>query len=286
MKLSKQIKLLKILVYVYVVFLSLTGLCQAVIGAMLLWEHSAFNAIAQNNFWGPAAVILSLGLIAQFFCWFGWSSTKKKKKCYLALFNVLLIVLVIMQSLTCFWAFKLRNTLIPRSVSFETKIDDSFEESLKRHTNPLEFSNKWDFIQEQYQCCGVDGNSDYRRATWGISWSCCAQSEDPFMTGCTNFYQRGCLGVIIHTIKRLLLYASLTAFVAAVLQSVGLFCSIQLISSLKQNENIDDVDTSSMSFRQKLERELKPLSSRTRTRTHHKVNIEESIPDTIQSTNF
>lgn len=65
------------------------------------------------------------------------------------------------------------------------------------------------------------------------------------------------------------------------LQFVGLFCSIQLILSLKLNETEDEVDTSSMSFRQKLGTELKPLSSR--TRVHRKPNIEDSIPDTIQS---
>lgn len=69
------------------------------------------------------------------------------------------------------------------------------------------------------------------------------------------------------------------------LQLVGLFCGIQLIISLKLNETEDEVDTSSMSFRQKLGGELKPLSSRTsRTRVHRKLNIEESSqPDTIQS---
>lgn len=65
------------------------------------------------------------------------------------------------------------------------------------------------------------------------------------------------------------------------LQIVGLFCSIQLIVTLKRDETEEEVDTSSMSFRQKLERELKPLS--TRTRVHRKLKIEESIPDTIQS---
>lgn len=62
---------------------------------------------------------------------------------------------------------------------------------------------------------------------------------------------------------------------------MGLFCSIQLILFLKRNEAEDEVDTSSMSFRRKLETEMKPLSAR--TRIHRKLKIEESIPETIQN---
>ncbi len=69
---------------------------------------------------------------------------------------------------------------------------------------------------------------------------------------------------------------------SVILQFVGLFCSIQLILSLKRNEVEDEVDTSSMSFRQKLDRELsKPLSAR--TRVQRKPKIEESIQETNQN---
>jgi len=268
------------LVYVYVVLLSLIGLCQILIGGTLLWYHLEFNTIAENKFWGPAAIILSLGIVAQILCWFGWSSTTKKRRCYLVLFNVLLIGLVVMQGFTCIWAFKLRSTLIPRSLFFESAIDNSFEDFLKLHFK-YEFAHSWNRIQEQWQCCGVDGITDYRRGASAFPWSCCASSEDPHMTGCAQIYQRGCLGVITNTIKKLLVYASLTAFVAATMQCVGLFCSIQLILSLKRNETEDEVDTSSMSFRQKLERETRPLSAR--PRVHRKLKIEESIPETVQS---
>lgn len=150
----------------------------------------------------------------------------------------------------------------------------------------------------------MDGITDFRRGAGAIPWSCCASSEDPYTTGCSQFYQRGCLGVVTYTIKKLLVYALLTAFLAGTIQVsitlsncnffnlfrwfffsflklVGLFCSIQLILSLKRNEAEDEVDTSSMSFRQKIETELKPLSAR--IRNHRKMKIEESIPETIQS---
>lgn len=70
----------------------------------------------------------------------------------------------------------------------------------------------------QFQCCGIDGNIDYRRGAAAIPWSCCAGSNDPYTSECTVFYRRGCLGVIIKTVKTLLNFASLTAFVAATMQ--------------------------------------------------------------------
>ncbi|KAG4071543.1 hypothetical protein HA402_011697 [Bradysia odoriphaga] len=281
MELSKRIKFLQILVYVYIVILSLIGLCQILIGGALLWHHSDFNDIAKNKFWGPYAIILSLGIVAQLMCWFGWHSTTKKKRCYLILFNVLLIGIIAMQGFACIWSFKLRSTLVPLS-EFELNISKSFESFAATHLKTVTANeNKWNRIQEQLQCCGVDGLSDYRLIAAAIPYSCCAASNDPMKHDCANMNQRGCFAIVVDTVKKMLIYAALTAFLAATVQFVGLFCSIQLILTLKHSEIDDEVDTSSMSFRQKMERELKPLSAR--TRAQRKIKIEESIPEAIQS---
>lgn len=281
MELSKRIKYLQILVYVYIVILSLIGLCQILIGGALLWHHSDFNDIAKNNFWGPYAIILSLGIVAQLMCWFGWHSTSKKKRCYLILFNVLLIGIIVMQGFACIWAFMIRSTLVPLS-EFELKVNRSFESFAETHLRtPTANENKWNRIQEQLQCCGVDGLSDYRLIAAAIPYSCCATSDDPTKHDCANMNQRGCFGVMVVTVKKMLMYAALAAFLAATVQFVGLFCSIQLILTLKHGETDDEVDTSSMSFRQKLDRELKPLSAR--TRAQRKLKIEEATPEAIQN---
>lgn len=56
-----------------------------------------------------------------------------------------------MQGFTCFWAFKLRNTLVPRSVTFEIKMDDSFEEFIDQHFK-FESTHSWNRIQELVSC--------------------------------------------------------------------------------------------------------------------------------------
>lgn len=53
-----------------------------------------------------------------------------------------------MQGFTCIWAIKLRSTLMPRSIVFETAIDNSFEEFLTKHFK-YETSHSWNRIQEQ-----------------------------------------------------------------------------------------------------------------------------------------
>lgn len=229
-----------------------------------------------------------------------------------------------MQGFACIWAFMLRSTLVPLS-EFELKVNRSFESFAETHLRtPTANENKWNRIQEQVchccilsvhilipylfphqlQCCGVDGLSDYRLIAAAIPYSCCATSNDPTKHDCANMNQRGCFGVMVVTVKKMLMYAALTAFLAATvqvsgslkqfllrsnlfnellsyLQFVGLFCSIQLILTLKHGETDDEVDTSSMSFRQKLDRELKPLSAR--TRAQRKLKIEETIPEAIQN---
>lgn len=146
-----------------------------------------------------------------------------------------------MQGFACIWAFRLRSTLVPLS-EFERNINRSFEDFAAAHLKtPTANENKWNRIQEQVcqhlsliirppteqinillseqlQCCGVDGIPDYRLIAAAIPYSCCAASTDPMKHDCANMHQRGCFGVIVDTVKRMLIYAALTAFLAATVQ--------------------------------------------------------------------
>lgn len=63
--------------------IQICGGAQLVIGAFLLWTHRQYSAIVNDQFWEPFVVIIALGLVAQLICYFGWTSTSKKHRCYL-----------------------------------------------------------------------------------------------------------------------------------------------------------------------------------------------------------
>lgn len=87
-----------------------------------------------------------------------WNETNKFSFLNYFQFNLLLVGLVVMQGFTCIWSFKLRSSLMPRSISFEAEIDDSFEEFLKKHFK-VEFSHSWNRIQEQVKYIPSDRHS-------------------------------------------------------------------------------------------------------------------------------
>lgn len=83
----------------------------------------------------------------------------------------------------------------------------------------------------QYQCCGVDGPSNYRQGS-AIPWSCFARAGDAtaaFDPKSTNFAtsaalkinQIGCLEVLSNLMRRHLLFGALGSLCSAILQ-VGL----------------------------------------------------------------
>lgn len=249
MTISKRIKCFKYLVYGYVVLLTITGAAQIILGAALLWGHVGYYAIVQNKFWAPSTILLALGPITFILCWLGCQATSQKKRCLLGVFSAILVAAICVQFIICGWSLAMRETL-PSSV--EIYVDDSFVEFLEKRTK-VDNLHIWNRMQSQLQCCGVDGPLDYRRLA--IPWSCCSRPEDPFESVCRTHYQRGCLSVLTQQIRSRLLYACIVAIGIALLQSVGVFCAIQLTLLIGKAKSGEDITTVA-----KRQHELLPLS--------------------------
>jgi hypothetical protein len=173
------------------------------------------------------------------------------------------VILVCIQFALSAWSLALREKLPgaakhPMDVSY-----DDFKTQSNDHTHI------WHKMQYELQCCGVYELSDYFRsghANSGVPWSCCSIPTQPEHSACKSFHQRGCMHVLSDTIRERLFYVSLVLIIAAIIQSMGLFCIIQLTILLHDhdksvNDPINDMPSTSRNERRhRRNKELLPLA--------------------------
>lgn len=175
------------------------------------------------------------------------------------------MILVCIQFALSAWSLSLREEL-PGAAKLP--MDSSYSE-FKHQIN--DHTHIWHKMQFELQCCGVYELSDYFRTDGvhvGVPWSCCTNPTEPEHASCKSFYQRGCLHILSDTIRDKLFYVSLVLIVAAIVQSMGLFCIIQLTFLLNQheqkNKDPDELPSTSRSTerRHRRNKELLPLSQK------------------------
>lgn len=228
----------------------LASLAQIGLGVILMWDHVSFNELVENNFWKPAAMLIGIGSGALLVGWLGWNSTRKKNRCNLGLvsntviysvkqipyvsfvfsstrqFCTLLLLSSFVQVYVAYWAHDLRGQLLKsRSENVELRLDTTFTEFFMNHKDQP--AHIWNRIQEEYQCCGVDGPSNYRQGH-AVPWSCFARdlgeteaefSAKAFIPNAKiKINHLGCLEVLSGLLRRHLLYGALGALASAGLQ--------------------------------------------------------------------
>lgn len=252
MRLSARIKCFRYLVYAYIVLISICGGAQLVIGAFLLWTHRQYSTLVNDQFWEPFGLIIVLGLISQLLCYLGWTSTSQKHRCYLGTFCAFLVILIVVQFLISGWAVATKTQLITPA---ELAIEASFSQFISRDGATTDKTHIWNRLQRDFQCCGYNGIHDYQKIN--VPWSC----YDPISS---SVFKVGCMHILVKSIEANMIRVAVVAISAALIQSLGIFCVIQLVMLLKKPKlQLPNGDGHSM--RIKRTRELVPLSSTSAT---------------------
>lgn len=170
------------------------------------------------------------------------------------------MILVCIQFALSAWSLALREKL-PGASKFP--MDTAYERFVLDTSDHTHIFHK---MQYELKCCGVYEMSDYFRVGskhTGVPWSCCQVPTKPEHTACKDFYQRGCMHVLSDTIRERLFYVSIVLICAAIIQSMGLFCIIQLTILLQDEEkkanDPTDMPSTSRSSRERRERRNKEL---------------------------
>lgn len=253
MRLSARIKCFKYLVYAYIVLISICGGAQLVIGAFLLWTHRQYSAIVNDQFWEPFVVIIVLGLVAQLLCYLGWTSTSKKHRCYLGTFCAFLVILIVCQFLISGWAVATKHHILTPA---ELAIETSFGQFIAMPGAITDPTHIWNRLQRDLQCCGINNVHDFkkeRQKQLGLPWSCYNPVD-------SKIYDVGCAHVLVKSIEMDIIKVAIVAISSALIQSLGIFCVIQLVMLLKRPK-LTLPNGHNQSLRIKRPREQIPLAS-------------------------
>ncbi|XP_065832931.1 leukocyte surface antigen CD53-like [Oscarella lobularis] len=100
-------------------------------------------------------------------------------------------------------------------------LSDSLYDSLSDYNTSTSIHKTWNFIQEKFECCGVNSSADWLNR---VPDSCCNSSQD--FTGCGllpyGYFDRGCYVPLKDVIVANFVPVGIWVVVMAVLQIVGI----------------------------------------------------------------
>lgn len=199
----------------------------------LLYKLFIYRHFIGVNVEYPAILLLMLAIITCSIAWIGWRTANSMYQIHVIITGVL-ITLVVVAEFSCFvWAMVVWDNV---EIDIKSTILQYFEHTIANTETTLVDNIRWDKLQVKFQCCGVAGPSDYT-SKGQVPFSCCGQGpldsiHKPYTSECTMLYQRGC-GKQLHDYAReQMLYVAITALIASLLQSTGIFCTFFLAQSI------------------------------------------------------
>ncbi|XP_030759124.1 23 kDa integral membrane protein-like isoform X4 [Sitophilus oryzae] len=254
------IQMMKTVLFIFNIFLTLSGIGIIIAGALILTEMADFNRIAESDLVKMAIAMIVGGAIVTIVAFVGCLGAMRESYTLLMAFAGLLVAIFIMELTVgiCAAVFKtdykvafkeslsesLHHVLSSRGVRGD---NNYYDVSVSRDRNvgaggtygtaydaiDGRDKNYWDVLQRQFKCCGVDGPKDWPDKIRPIS--CCL---DKFCWGDTAVYhQVGCYDTLVEKI-----HASTTVLVyvgvgIAFVEILGIFLTCWLANAIQSEED-------------------------------------------------
>ncbi|XP_060528391.1 CD63 antigen-like isoform X2 [Cylas formicarius] len=221
---ASGVGLMKLVLFVFNIFLTLSGIGIIIAGAFILTTMADFNRIAESDLVKLAIALIFAGAIVTIVAFIGCLGAMRESYVILMTFAGLLLAVFIMELTVgiCAAAFK---------ADYKVAFKESLTESMKRAQGNGRDKNYWDVIQRQFKCCGVDGPRDWPNANRPIS--CCL---DKFCAGdYAVYHQIGCYDQLVEKIQE---STSVLAYVGvgiAFMEIIGIFLTCWLANSIKSD---------------------------------------------------
>ncbi|XP_070690615.1 leukocyte surface antigen CD53-like [Pempheris klunzingeri] len=170
-----------------------------------------------------ANILLVSGIVITCLSFLGFLGALKENRCLLLTFFLLLFFLMLMElTVACLLLVyeKEITTLI------ETDLTQGLEKVKEKRTNSTHVTSEWDLVQEQMNCCGVNGTAD-----WGpiVPPSCCVKDCGGWRP---EYRKEGCLAKLKTWFEDNFLTTGIFVIVLCIVEVLGmcfamtLFCHI------------------------------------------------------------
>ncbi|XP_043229361.1 tetraspanin-18-like [Amphibalanus amphitrite] len=179
--------------FVNLVILICGGVLLGVGITALVGDSAQLNELLDTNLYtGVAIVITVAGGLIVLISFLGCCGAFQESKCLLGTFFCLVLILFIVVGAGAIAGF------VMGSDSILEQIKTGLQKSMNDYNEKDSVQQSWNFLQENFECCGVDGPSDWALVLGpdNVPRSCCHKDREGNPGACSadsNSYDDGCV---------------------------------------------------------------------------------------------
>ncbi|XP_037960754.1 CD63 antigen [Teleopsis dalmanni] len=232
---------IKYVLFAFNLVFLITGIILIAVGASVASVFTEYEDFLVSKFFSIPTFLIVIGVFIIIISFFGCWGALKENYCLILSFSVLLGIIFILELAAGISGYVLRSDA-------ETLIKDSLVESLQNYnsTKPTGETILWDYVQEQFTCCGVESYKDWLtpldnklpisccKIPNGVvgSFECSAINED------VNRYIQGCLSEFSTYISAHAVSLGAVGVVMAILQFFGIIFACYIAREIKIRNGI------------------------------------------------
>ncbi|XP_026478211.1 CD63 antigen-like [Ctenocephalides felis] len=143
----------KYLLFCFNLIFALSGLTILIVGALIQSSFHHYSEFVNASVWSAPVLLIVIGAIAFVIAFFGCCGAVKESNCMIYTFAVFLIGIFILELSAGIAGYIKHGELA------ET-LENNFNTSMNSYIDDKQTRATWDVIQEDLDCCGMNGPSD------------------------------------------------------------------------------------------------------------------------------
>jgi CD63 antigen len=213
---------IKYVMFVFNFVFVVCGIILIVIGG-IAYGRKDLTEFGKSQYVTAPTILISVGVIIFILAFLGCCGAIRESHCMVTLFGILLLIIFVVEIAGGVTAYVYRG-------KFEEILKDNMNDSIKQDRKD---ANKiWDEMQKEWQCCGIDGASDYLKNNRTVPDSCC---KEPLETKeCDKPYDKGCYKQLLENIQSKIAMVGGAAIGIGVVELLGVMFAFCLAASIKK----------------------------------------------------
>ncbi|XP_066995555.1 CD151 antigen isoform X2 [Anabrus simplex] len=135
---------------------------------------------------GIVYVLCGAGAFVAFVSFLGCIGAMKEVKCLLGLYALIVFIIFVIMLVGGILGYVFREKV-------NDKIDEKMESSMKLYGQKDYVTDSWDWVQKEFECCGVNSHKDWPDMQKTFPDSCCSDGKQCSSNIGDRLYKEGCL---------------------------------------------------------------------------------------------
>lgn len=227
-------KFIKYLVFIFNFLFWLSGLALIIIGAIVKSKYGDYLSYGDDGskFTSVSVFVIIVGVIVFVIGFLGCCGAIRENYCMVSTFAVLLGIIFILEIVAGALGFAYRKKV-------ENHVNDSLKDAVSKYDNKDQPGAKdlLDWSQQRFDCCGIDGASDYTNTT-----GTCANGGVPSCYSTDNcngtLYTQGCKESFISFVRHNLAVIGAVAIGIAFIQLLGIIFACCMMKNIRADYEV------------------------------------------------